>query len=577
MDPAAAAAREVETSADNLLGPLGGEDLRGYLSRLQAVLALAQFMAQSRDEDLVLSLAGSSVPSLGRFRLLGIHLAERGWHDGEGSSRPSSLLPPHLDAQLSKLKTDSGGLAAPDSTWAWAYSLRSLEGFIGHLAVASEVEPPPWEDFLLRMLTQEASIAVSYARLDAKQRALATDLLGANATLATAVSDLKHSAAIHERLTQVAAAGEGEQGIAEALYDLTGSSVAIEDRHGNLRAWGGPGRPERYQKESGRARAGLIEKAQLTRRPIRVGTRLLAIASPRTDVLGLIVLTDVAAEDSERALVALEHGVTVLAMELARLHSVAETELRLGRDLVEELLANTDEQAAVSRAAALGYDLRSPHRIAIIVEDPPTERDPDSRFHAVRRAARDAPIGTLLVPRGDSVVVLCHADGAWDSFCRLLSRELSTEIWVGVGGSCEDLSAFQRSHHEATLALRMRNVVKQPGPLLFYDRLGAFRLLAEVSDSSAIESFVNECIGTLITYDHARDADLVGTLTKYLECGGNYDATASALGVHRNTLKYRLRRIREIASLELRDPDTVFNLHLATRAWATKTALEHPN
>ena len=63
------------------------------------------------------------------------------------------------------------------------------------------------------------------------------------------------------------------------------------------------------------------------------------------------------------------------------------------------------------------------------------------------------------------------------------------------------------------------------------------------------------------------------TLTQYLEHGGNYDATAAVLSVHRSTLKYRLQRIRELTGLELSDPDVHFNLQLATRAWGTLLAL----
>jgi DNA-binding PucR family transcriptional regulator len=63
------------------------------------------------------------------------------------------------------------------------------------------------------------------------------------------------------------------------------------------------------------------------------------------------------------------------------------------------------------------------------------------------------------------------------------------------------------------------------------------------------------------------------TLSQYLDCGGNYDATARALSVHRSTLKYRLRRIREVSGHDLSVPDTQFNLHIAARAWRTVQAL----
>jgi DNA-binding PucR family transcriptional regulator len=65
----------------------------------------------------------------------------------------------------------------------------------------------------------------------------------------------------------------------------------------------------------------------------------------------------------------------------------------------------------------------------------------------------------------------------------------------------------------------------------------------------------------------------VPTLCRYFECGGNYDATAEALAVGRSTLKYRLRRIRELLGHDLCDPETTFNLQLATRAWQVSQAL----
>jgi PucR C-terminal helix-turn-helix domain len=43
--------------------------------------------------------------------------------------------------------------------------------------------------------------------------------------------------------------------------------------------------------------------------------------------------------------------------------------------------------------------------------------------------------------------------------------------------------------------------------------------------------------------------------------------------VHRNTLRYRLKRITDIAGLDLGEPDVQFNLQLATRAWRTLAAL----
>jgi DNA-binding PucR family transcriptional regulator len=169
--------------------------------------------------------------------------------------------------------------------------------------------------------------------------------------------------------------------------------------------------------------------------------------------------------------------------------------------------------------------------------------------------------------------LVTHADPSWDAFQDQLIGEIGRNMWVGVGSACDELRDFPRSYHEAMLALRMRNTTESGRRTLFYEDLGSYRLLAEVGELSAIDRFVEEWIGSLVAYGTNQGVDLVRTLSAYLECRGNYDATASALSVHRNTLKYRLRRIREVSGHDLKDADTLFNLQLATRAWSTKLAL----
>ena len=92
-------------------------------------------------------------------------------------------------------------------------------------------------------------------------------------------------------------------------------------------------------------------------------------------------------------------------------------------------------------------------------------------------------------------------------------------------------------------------------------------------DLTEIEKFVQQWLGRLTDYDAVRGTQLVLTLSEYLDHDGNYDATAAVLSVHRNTLKYRLRRIGEVSGHDLGMPDTLFHLQLATRAWRTLRAL----
>ena len=98
-------------------------------------------------------------------------------------------------------------------------------------------------------------------------------------------------------------------------------------------------------------------------------------------------------------------------------------------------------------------------------------------------------------------------------------------------------------------------------------------MLASVDDLADVERFVQKWLAVLAEYDERKHTELIKTLTQYLQHGGGYEATSRALSVHRSTLKYRLQRIRELTGFDLGDPETHFNLELATRAWLTLQAL----
>ncbi|HZD01480.1 MAG TPA: helix-turn-helix domain-containing protein [Actinomycetes bacterium] len=548
-------------------------ELRTQLSNLQGLLVLAMLMTESSDERQILQLAATSVSALARCRLEGVYLAGGSWR----SMAPACAQPRNrsvVEQQLARLGSSGGAVDLPGQAWGWAYPLRSLAGHLGYLVVGAEEALSPAAQFLLRALSQQAGVALANAQLHAQERAASQELAKVNAALEETIHALKRSMDIHKRLTKVAMSGEGREGIAQAVHELTGFPVAVEDRYGNLRAWAGPNQPDPYPKDPASRREELLRRARGSVRPTRDRGRLVAVAHPRGDVLGVLVLVDPAGMAGEHELVALEHGATVLAMELARLRSLAETELRLRRDLVEELLAGTDEESALARAQALGYDLERRHRVVVVEGRGRAGTDEEAFFHAVRRAAVAVGVGSLLVARAGAVVILADRDVAWEELRRAVLRELGGgRCRVGAGGRCDRVRDVPGSYREAQMALSIQAGSGVADGVTSFDQLGVYRVLSRVQDTDEVERFVRDWLHALLDYDERKRSELVKTLFVYLECGGSYDATAKALVVHRSTLKYRLQRIRELSGHDLNDPDTHFNLQLASRAWATLRAL----
>ncbi|MEA2609153.1 MAG: hypothetical protein QOJ75_1396 [Chloroflexota bacterium] len=545
--------------------------LRDQLTSLISLLALSTRMTVSRDERQILEFATSSVPSLVDCRLEGAFIEADGWFLAAGPLAMAEARA-DLEAQFAVLSEAGGAVSIQGDAWGWAFPLRSVAGRLGHLVIGADREPSSLDQFLLRVLAQQVGVAVANARLHDRESEASAQLRAANTRLAESVEAIRRRADIHERLTQAAMTGTGLAGIAEAVRDLTGRSILIEDRAGNLVARAGSEGTNGYVRQPRAPRERMIQRALEAGEPIRELGRVTVVMGPRDGVAGVMSLIDPDGTAGESEIVALEHGAIVAAMELARLRSLGETRLRLGRELLEDLLAGVDPELAVERAGAIGFDLLRPRRVAVIegVESTPDE---DRLVESVRRALHDEVVGCLLTTRGGAVILLADSETSWEALQAEVDHNLAGEWRIGVGGVGTGPADVHRSHHEARLALKMGRGSTAATRVTVFDDLGVFRLLAEVEETESVDRFVRTWLGALLEYDARKPAELVPTLSRFLELGMAHEAASKALAIHRSTLKYRLQRIREISQHDLSDPDTRFNLQLATRAWETLVAI----
>src|ERR1700728_4793345 len=194
---------------------------REQLSALRSMLVLAMLLTQQDSQDSILHYVANAVESLGTCTTEGILLDGR-WQDVGIPGRTAASLPAAVDA------AEGGPVTLADVPWSWAYSLSSRHGPPGYLVVGAP--PAESERFLLQVLAQQAGVALANARLHSREREQAEELHLANLALVRSME-------IHDRLTKVALDGEGQAGIAQAVYELTDRPAVIEDRFGNMLAW----------------------------------------------------------------------------------------------------------------------------------------------------------------------------------------------------------------------------------------------------------------------------------------------------------------------------------------------------
>ena len=533
---------------------------------LRKLLMLSLLLSQQDDQGRILQLAAKATQVLAACRTEGI-LIDRIWQDiGRRDDRGRI---PAADVRCAALPAHGAPVDCAGRAWAWAYPVPAACGMAGCLVVSADREPAHSERFLLQSLAEHVGVALASARLLARERAQAAELRAANLAM-------RRSMDVHDRLTQVALRGEGEEGIARALYELTEHPAGIEDSFGNLIAWAGPGQPGSCGQGSAESRNRLLGQAMDASGPVRDGDLLISVARLADTPVGVLVLADPDRTAGEAEQVAIAHATTVLAMEVARLQAVSESRARARSSLVLELIIGEEGPGVVNRAQALGYDLGRPHRVVALETCPGAGEMPETELFldAVRRAATVHRAGSLLAARPNDVILLADAEPSWQGFqAAVVTEAHGAHCRIGVGGRCHELADFPRSYREAQLALRIQKAVGGAGQVTLFDDLGVYQVLATATDAAAMESFARGWLGALLDYDGLHGAQLVRTLSEYLDRGGSYESTSTALSVHRSTLKYRLRRIREVSGYDLSSPDTQFNLQLATRAWRTLEAL----
>lgn len=408
--------------------------------------------------------------------------------------------------------------------------------------------------------------------------------------------EIQLSQTVHERFTDLALSGAGLPKILDAIASLAGGAVGLYDPLGfHLEHGAGPGLAARR----------LLIPPSLTG-PISSAPLGISLTRPRLD----LILTPVRAGDELVAVLAvegtpagagpgkrraLEHGATVVALELLKERAAAEVERRLRGDLLEGLLTpgqNPDDTARLAvRAERLGY--RIPEQAFVLVLEPDDERTL-SQFQnqpLQERLQRDLQEltrrrfpGSLVVARATYSVLLIPAPVAsqkngsalpsqaeLEEFSRAvlalvqgLGRRLSFS--VGMGNLATSARELARAHEEARQALRLSRRAGGSGQVTSYRSLGALRLLLEVRDPDVLRRFVDETLGPVLTYAQRHRTPLLPTLEALVAEGWNQRAAGRQLQVHINTLAYRVQRIEDLLKASLDDAETRVVLSVALQA-----------
>ncbi|AOR31930.1 PucR family transcriptional regulator [Streptomyces fodineus] len=138
-------------------------------------------------------------------------------------------------------------------------------------------------------------------------------------------------------------------------------------------------------------------------------------------------------------------------------------------------------------------------------------------------------------------------------------------IAAGVGDPRTGLADLGTVWQEAQAAARAALAEPRFGPVAQWARIGPYRFLTALPPQAAHDPVV----GPLLTPAHR---ELAHTAEVYLDCAGQAGRAAAALGIHRQTLYYRLSRVEQLTGLDLDDGEDRLLLHMALKRARLGTA-----
>lgn len=439
---------------------------------------------------------------------------------------------------------------------------------------------------------------ISLAELFGRLAALFIQQAVLNVRLATKADEVDHQkrtleylADMHARLTGAVLAGADIRAVVGLISELARKPVALLDEDHTVLTWAAPPslRMPHPPVLGERARAftslrtaiAALSAAQPSKivepstgtglRRRHLVCRLIVEGRPS----GYLTVVETGRPLCDLDTKLAERGATVLALQVLSERRQIEAEGQARDDFLSDLLHNHRDTAQLARRGVpFGVDLNEPHalvRLAI-----------EGGQHA--SAARARVVADLAARLGTDELPATSLPGALVLLVRLgdpsgvfspdelrdhleaLAQALTPQVRLRgavVSAVCRQPEDFPRAHRELREIEELSRSFGWSRGVLTVDELGLFRVVVSSGRVKEAVRFADEFVAPVREHD-GKDGSLLATWRAFLAAEGRVQSTAGDLGVHENTVRYRLGRIRQITG---RDPTTLDSLLMARTAF----------
>ena len=104
-----------------------------------------------------------------------------------------------------------------------------------------------------------------------------------------------------------------------------------------------------------------------------------------------------------------------------------------------------------------------------------------------------------------------------------------------------------------------------PAPINWFEKLMVYNILGSGIPENVLREFYASSVGPLAAYDRENHTNLLETLEVYLLENRNVSAAAQKLYIHRNTMNYRINKIKQVLNTDFDDAEKLLKLQIGIR------------
>ncbi|MFO1445384.1 PucR family transcriptional regulator ligand-binding domain-containing protein [Bacillus sp. Bva_UNVM-123] len=323
--------------------------------------------------------------------------------------------------------------------------------------------------------------------------------------------------------------------------------------------------------------------------------RILPVAVSKF-IYGYIVVWQTVRELTEFDYMALEQASPIMALEMIKAKEIEDVKLKIRHDFFVDLLTGKITSSETIQTLCNLHGLNPSYMyycIVTTIEFGEVEKYEDMiarKFQLESKVKkcieviyeyshkangevtcfnRNNRIITLIGQNNNrSPISVNEAKQFGNDIYNILNEQVNNTIFlVGIGRQYSSINSIHKSFSEANEAIRLMQKFEDKGGVAHFENHSVYHFLDSNIKDIELDDFFMKSLGKLYEHDSIHGTSYIATLENYFNNNLNISETAKAMYLHRNTLIYRIEKIKEILNSDLKNAEELFQIQLALKIY----------